>query len=407
MKGNDTDVDNTNAELSVTAVSNPTNGGVLLNGNGTVTFTPTTNFNGTAGFDYTLSDGNLTDTGHLTITVNAVNDDPDALDDSITVSEDSGANAVSVLTNDTDAPDTGETLTPTAVTQGANGSVAFTATNVSYTPNANFFGSDSFTYTISDGHGGSDTATVHVTVANVNDNPDAVDDSATVNEDTANNAISVLANDTDADNLSGAANAGLTVIAKSNGSHGTVTITAGGTGVSYAAAANYYGSDSFTYTISDNGTLAAGHTDTATVNVTVNNVDDVTTTTASNKAVPYSDVDQSVMLTATITSPGGQVNGGTVTFTVTNAANATVGTSVISGTVLAGAASANYTLPGGSSAGAYIITAAFSGSSGFIDSSDTATLNVTPADIGPRSTATSRRSKASTCSSIRLTSRRC
>jgi len=382
LKGNDTDVDNTNAELSVTAVSNPTNGGVLLNGNGTVTFTPTVNFNGTAGFDYTLSDGHLTDKGHMTLTVNAVNDDPDALDDSITVSEDSGANAISILANDTDAPDTGETLTATAVTQGANGSVAFTSTNVSYTPNVNFFGTDSFTYTISDGNGGSDTATVHVTVANVNDNPDAVDDSATVNEDTAGNAVSVLANDSDADNLSGAANAGLMVIAKSNGSHGTVIITGGGTGLSYAPAANYYGSDSFTYTISDNGTSAAGHTDTATVNVTVNHVDDATTTTVSDKTAPYSDVDQSVMLTATITSPAGQVNGGTVTFTVTNAANVMVGTPVTSATVLAGAASATYTLPGGSGAGAYVITAGFSGSSGFIDSNDSATLNVTPADIG-------------------------
>src|SRR5207244_13209957 len=66
---NDTDVDNSNAQLSVTAVSSPVNGAVVLNGNGTVTFTPAPDFNGTAGFDYTVSDGSLTDIGHVTITV--------------------------------------------------------------------------------------------------------------------------------------------------------------------------------------------------------------------------------------------------------------------------------------------------------------------------------------------------
>ena len=63
-------------------------------------------------------------------------------------------------TNDTLGPDVGETLTVTAVTQGAHGTAAVTATGVSYAPAANYFGSDSFTYTISDGNGGSATATV-------------------------------------------------------------------------------------------------------------------------------------------------------------------------------------------------------------------------------------------------------
>ena len=65
----------------------------------------------------------------------------------------------------------------TAVTQGANGAATFTPTGVSYAPAANYFGADSFTYTISDGNGGSATATVNVTVTPVNDNPVANDDS--------------------------------------------------------------------------------------------------------------------------------------------------------------------------------------------------------------------------------------
>ena len=112
------------------------------------------------------------------------------------MAEDSGATAIAVLANDTIGADTGETLTVTAVTQPAHGTAAFTATGVSYTPAANFFGTDSFTYTISDGNGGTATATVNVTVTAVNDDPVANDDAATVAEDSGATAIDVLANDT-------------------------------------------------------------------------------------------------------------------------------------------------------------------------------------------------------------------
>ena len=150
---------------------------------------------------------------------------------------------------------------------------------MTYTPAANYFGTDSFTYTISDNGtntaGHTDTATVNVTVTNVNDAPDAVDDTpASIAEDSGANTVNVLANDTDPDNLVAPFNAGLTVIAKTNGTHGTVAIAADGLSVTYTPAANYFGTDSFTYTISDNGTNTAGHADTATVNVTITNVND-------------------------------------------------------------------------------------------------------------------------------------
>ena len=197
LSANDTDVDGTTP--TVTAVSNPTGGTVALTG-GQITFTPTANYTGPAGFDYTLSDGTLTDTGHVTVTITPVNDPPVAVDDTATVAEDSGANPINVLANDTD-PDTGDTRTITAITQPANGTVAITGggTGLTYTPNANFAGTDTFTYTVSDGAGATDTATVSITVTPVNDPPVAVDDTATVAEDSTNNAITVLANDTDPD----------------------------------------------------------------------------------------------------------------------------------------------------------------------------------------------------------------
>ena len=257
LTGNDTDVDGDT--LTIASVTSGTGGTVAL-ANGAVTFTPSANFNGAASFGYAVTDGSLTsDTVTVTVNVAAVNDAPVATADTATVAEDSDANAIAVLANDNAEPDTGETLTVTAVTQGAHGSVTFTATGVSYTPAANYNGPDSFTYTIGDGYGGSASATVSVAVTGVNDDPVATADTATVVEGSGANAIAVLAND----NTGPDTGETLTVTAVTQGAHGSVTFIA--TGVSYAPAAGYNGPDSFTYTIGD----GSGGSDTATVSVTV------------------------------------------------------------------------------------------------------------------------------------------
>ena len=96
---------------------------------------------------------------------------PDAIDDAVIIDEDSGANSINVLANDSDHEN--DALTITAITQGLHGAVAISAggAGLTYTPVADYFGPDTFTYTISDGHGGSDTANVNVTVNAVNDPP--------------------------------------------------------------------------------------------------------------------------------------------------------------------------------------------------------------------------------------------
>jgi hypothetical protein len=264
------------------------------------------------------SGGDGADVGAFEVQTACSNTPPDAVDDAATIMEDSGANAIGVLANDSDA--NGDALTITAVTQGAHGAVTFSATSVSYTPNPNFFGSDSFTYTIDDGHGATDTATVTVTVLNVEDPPNAADDSATILEDSGANTIDVLANDSDVDGDA------LTIASVTQGAHGAVAIAGGA--VTYTPAHDFFGSDTFTYTIDD----GHGGTSTATVHVTVQNVNDPpvanqdayamdedTTLTVAGPGVLANDtdVDGDALTAAHFTAPShgslsGSANGGFV-----------------------------------------------------------------------------------------------
>jgi VCBS repeat-containing protein len=278
--------------LTVTAVSSPsTQGGTVSLSAGNITYSPAANFFGADSFTYTVCDNgvpSLCAAATVNVTVTAVNDLPVAGNDAATVAEDSGPNAINVLANDFPGPanESTQTLTITTVTQGTNGSVAITGggTGLTYTPNANFFGNDSFTYTACDN--GSPllcaTATVNVTVTAVNDAPVAGNDNKTTAEDTP---LTFPASDLTANDSPGPANEStqmLTVTAVSSPSTqgGTVSLSAGN--ITYSPAANFFGADSFTYTVCDNGvpSLCAA----ATVNVTVTSVADITTVAGTGVA---------------------------------------------------------------------------------------------------------------------------
>lgn len=255
--------------LAVTAATDGAKGTVAItNGGSDLTYTPNANANGADSFTYTISDGSggtATATVHVTIT--AVNDAPDAVGDTPSaILEDAGPTQIDVLGNDTDVD--GDALTITGTIDATKGTVAITdgGTGLTYTPAANANGTDSFTYTIDDGHGGTATATVDITITAVNDPPVAGDDTLTVTEDqtAAGTVANPLANDSDVEGDT------LTITDRTNGAKGIVTITGGGTGLTYKPNANAFGADSFTYTISDGN----GGTATATVNVTITAVND-------------------------------------------------------------------------------------------------------------------------------------
>jgi subtilisin family serine protease len=250
---NDTDVDGDT--LTVTSVSSPSHGTATLQVDGTVTYDPATDYDGSDGFDYMISDGQGgTDTGHVAVTVAASNAPPDAVDDAASVNED-GSVDVAVLANDTD-PDGGG-LTVTSVGAAGHGTTSLNANGtVHYAPAPNYNGPDSFGYTIRDGVGFTDTATVSVTVSAANDPPTAANDSASTNEDVSV-AINVVGNDSDVDGDT------LGPIATGGAPMGSVAINGNGT-IQYTPPQDYYGADSFSYTVSD------GHGGTATANVSVN-----------------------------------------------------------------------------------------------------------------------------------------
>ncbi|WP_395347358.1 Ig-like domain-containing protein [Variovorax sp. UC122_21] len=257
LLGNDSDADGDT--LTITSVQGAVNGTVSLVG-GNVVFTPNANYNGPASFTYTVSDGNGgSSTVTVTVNVAAANDAPMASPDTVAATEDTPLTIPSsvLLGNDTDVD--GDALSIVSVQDATNGTVSLVGGNVIFTPAANYNGPASFTYTVSDGQGGTSTVTVTVNVGAVNDAPVAGNDIASTPINTPLANIPVLANDSDVDGDS------LTVTSATlnNPAQGSVSINADGT-LNFTPASNVTGAVVISYMISD------GNGGTATATLTVN-----------------------------------------------------------------------------------------------------------------------------------------
>ncbi len=160
---NDTDADSD--PLSANPVTGPTNGTLLLFSDGSFDYTPDPDFFGVDSFTYQANDGTAdSNAATVSITVTAVNDVPVADVQSVNTDEDASL-AITLTGSDVD----GDSLTYSVVTGPTNGSLSGTAPNLTYTPNANFHGSDSLTFKVNDGTIDSALATISIAV-----NPSAI-----------------------------------------------------------------------------------------------------------------------------------------------------------------------------------------------------------------------------------------
>ncbi|TWT77000.1 Peptidyl-prolyl cis-trans isomerase A precursor [Posidoniimonas polymericola] len=244
---NDGDAD---SDVTAATVANgPLHGTLDFNSDGSFTYTPDADFAGEDSFTYVGSTGTeTTNTARVTIVVNGVQDPPEPVGDSYQVNEDATltvAAAAGVLSNDADAD--GDSLTAALVDGPAHGTLSLQPNgSFTYTPAANYFGPDSFTYTASDSQSVSAPVTVSLTVNAVNDPPVTSADQYSVNEDgvlTVAAADGLLKNDADIDSQ-------ITAVLKTGPAHGVLSLQPDGS-FTYTPSANFFGADSFTYAASD------------------------------------------------------------------------------------------------------------------------------------------------------------
>ncbi|MCS0321144.1 tandem-95 repeat protein, partial [Vibrio diabolicus] len=255
---NDTDVDGDT--LSIQSASVPETQGTVEIIDGKLVFTPAENFHGDAEITYTVTDGSLTDQATVNVTVNAVNDTP-VVESNIadqTLAEDFTPYTVDLNTAFSDVDNVDGELT-FSVSGNSNIQVAIVNGIATFTPTADWNGSEILTFTATDPSGESVSQTVNFTVAPV---ADIVADKATVVEDTAT-TIKVLGNDTfEGDDK-------VVSLDTNNGPvNGTVSVNPDGS-ITYTPNDSYHGTDSFTYIVTSGGV-----SESTTVNVDVTPVND-------------------------------------------------------------------------------------------------------------------------------------
>jgi len=272
LTGSDVDED----PLFFSVVTQPTNG-ILVGDAPELEYQPAANANGADSFTFRVSDGKATsDPATVSITVNPVNDAPVATNGSLTTVQDTPANGT-LQASDVD----GDPLTFSIVANGGKGTAAVTdvATGAyTYTPNAGASGADSFTFKASDGLLDSNTATVAITITPSSNPPTAVADAYSMAEDTslAVTAPGVLGNDSDPNGDP------LTAVLVDGPASGALALDNNG-GFSYTPVLHFFGSVSFTYKAND----GTADSNVATVDITVNSVNDAPVAQDSTLAVQF------------------------------------------------------------------------------------------------------------------------
>ena len=250
---NDKDADGDS--LTVTAVSAPSSGTATINGGSTITYKPTGSFVGTATFTYTISDGAATATATVTVSVTNANV-PSTTDKSFNIHWRTKPTAITGLyTQAKDADGDSQSVTFTAATSGTvSKNVVGGIEQLSYAQNTNYKGTDSFTYTVTDGKA---TSTSKVNFNIYNNAPSAKTYTSTVEYANAATGVvfNVVADGSDPDT---ADSSNLSIQSVSTPTQGGVASIVGNT-IKFVPKANWGGQDTFTYVLSDGLDTATGN----------------------------------------------------------------------------------------------------------------------------------------------------
>jgi hypothetical protein len=310
---NGTDVEN--SPLSYSIATQPAHGSLSSINGANVTYIPAPNYFGADSFTYRAFDGfSFSPAVTVSLTVNSIPDAPISANLAETTIEDT-AKTINLSATDAD----GDSLTYSIVANPTRGTLGtLSGSSILYTPNADFTGSDSFTFRTNDGGLNSNTATVSITVTPANDAPVANSVAVSTPEDTAKQ-ITMTAFDVEGNPL--------TYSIVTPPTLGTLSVVAGNK-VTYTPSANYYGADSFTFRVFDGLSYSAP----ATVSLTVTSVNDAPVAATQSVSVSVNvpkqitlvadDADADGLLYSIVTSPAhgtlGAMVDGVLTYTPTN-----------------------------------------------------------------------------------------
>jgi hypothetical protein len=266
----------------------PTNGSLSDNFDANATYTPSNNFTGSDSIVYQVYDDHMQLSNEATITINVANTTaPTASDDSANLNEDSINYSINVLANDIAESNALDSATLALASQGLHGSASIISGEISYTPIANYYGTDTLSYHVKDSAGlQSNTATLTLTISNVDDAAISSADSFTIAEDSSGNTLDLINNDSDIDSTLN----NNQVIIVSQPQHGSAIVNV--SGAIYTPDPNYYGSDGFTYKLSVDGK----ESNISTVAVSISNTNDAPVSNSDSYSINNTDTLLDVLL---------------------------------------------------------------------------------------------------------------
>ncbi|MFK7979916.1 MAG: Ig-like domain-containing protein, partial [Saprospiraceae bacterium] len=264
VQANDNDSNGIGDSLITSILVMPSSGTVVVSDGDSVNYTPTASYFGLDTIVYQVCDtANLCATDTIFITVNDINEAPSAMEDFLVIDKNTSDNIIKVQANDSDPDGVGDSLITTILTPPNHGTVSVVNNDsLNYTPTMTYFGLDTIIYQVCDTANLCATDTIFITINDYNEAPLTNLDNLQILENTINNYIDVLANDTDSNGVGDT----LTTVLVQGAANGS-SVVVNGDSIRYTPTANFAGLDTIIYNACDTSNLCT--TDTVFIEVQI------------------------------------------------------------------------------------------------------------------------------------------